>query len=161
MKNNSPGFISARRQLLRATGAVLSACAVPTGLVTAQPKPSGGSNPFAGHWTYRSFRNDPSPVGNVGQDPSKLVALLFAEADWTVADTSDGTFTGQLSFGSNDIMDLKGTVTPGGQGNPPSLHVNGVGRKGTSTEHFFYDYQGFLAPTWPNGIQQRAASSVQ
>jgi hypothetical protein len=67
------------------------------------------SNPFMGTWTYRSFLNNPAPVGN---DPSKLQALLFAEAVWTVKDAADTVFEGELSFGPTDILDLKGVVTP-------------------------------------------------
>jgi len=63
------------------------------------------SNPFAGTWTYRSFLNNPTPTGG---DPAKLAALLFAEGTWTLRDAEANVFDGELSFGANDVMDLKG-----------------------------------------------------
>jgi hypothetical protein len=65
-----------------------------------------GSNPFVGHWTYRSFRNDPDPVGDVQRDPQKLVKLLFAEAEWVIEETNDRSLKGQLVFGPDQVMDL-------------------------------------------------------
>jgi hypothetical protein len=115
------------------------------------------TNPFVGSWTYRSFRNDPTPVGDVNTDPSKLVGLLFAEAQWVVQDSANGTFKGELRFGPNDVMDLTGTITAETATCPPRIHINGKGRPGTSTEHLFYDYDGSLVPTWPNGVDQRPA----
>src|SRR5215510_4191933 len=114
------------------------------------------TNPFAGSWLYRSFRNDPSPVGDVSEDPSKLVKLLFAEADWVVQDTPAGVFKGQLQFGPDDVMDLNGTITTDAAGTPRA-HIVGQGRPGTSTAALFYDYDGWLAYKWPNGVDQRAA----
>lgn len=109
------------------------------------------SNPFAGTWTYRSFLNKPALTGG---DPDKLAALLFAEATWTVKDTPGNVFDGQLSFGPTDIMDLKGKITPAGNGTGPHVHIVGQGRPGTSTEHLFYDYDASLTEHWPNGVNQ-------
>jgi hypothetical protein len=112
------------------------------------------SNPFAGTWTYRSFLNNPTPVNG---DPAKLMAMLFAEAVWTVKDAPPNVFDGELSFGPNDIMDLKGVITPA-HGNVCShAHIIGQGRPGTSTADLFYDYDGSLTEHWPNGINQVAA----
>jgi hypothetical protein len=118
---------------------------------------AASNNPFAGSWTYRSFRNTPDPVGDVSTDPSKLVAMLFAEAKWVIQNTSDNSLKGELQFGPNDIMDLTGVITPATSTSPARVHINGKGRVGTSTEHLFYDYDGSLALTWPNGVNQRAA----
>lgn len=107
------------------------------------------SNPFAGTWTYRSFLNDPQLTGG---DPTNLAALLFAEATWTVNDTALDVFSGELSFGPGNIMDLDGPITQTPNG--PHVHIVGKGRPGTSTEHLFYDYDGFLTEHWPNGVQQ-------
>lgn len=118
---------------------------------------SAPANPFAGNWTYRSFRNNPDPVGDVTQDPSKLVKLLFAEAEWVVHYTSGKTFRGELRFGPDDVMDLVGTTTLAKKWCPARVHIVGKGRAGTSTEHLFYDYEGSLVELWPNGINQRRA----
>jgi hypothetical protein len=117
-------------------------------------KLDSSANPFVGHWTYRSFRNTADPVGDVQKDPSKLVALLFAEAEWVVEETKDGSFKGQLIFGPGEIMDLTGTYTPARDPQLAHLHVNGKGRPGTGTAALFYDYDGELALTWPNGVNQ-------
>jgi hypothetical protein len=109
------------------------------------------SNPFSGTWTYRSFLNDPAPVGN---DPNKLEALLFAEGTWTVKDAPVTVFDGELSFGAGNVMDLKGFVTRVKAGVPPHVHIVGKGRSGTPTEHYFYDYDGSLTEHWPNGVSQ-------
>jgi hypothetical protein len=115
------------------------------------------ANPFAGTWTYRSFRNTPDPVGDVSKDPSKLVAMLFAEAEWVVQDTQANAFKGELRFSPTDVMDLTGTITPATASSPARVHINGKGRPGTSTAQLFYDYDGALAMKWPNGINQRPA----
>lgn len=112
------------------------------------------SNPFAGTWTYRSFVNNPEPTNG---DPHKLQALLFAEGQWIVEDTPGTGLIGTLSFGADAVMDLKGTVLPAQPGLPARLHVVGSGRPGTSTEHYFYDYDGALTEHWPNGVGQIAA----
>jgi hypothetical protein len=109
------------------------------------------SNPFAGVWTYRSFLNNPIPVGN---DPTKLEALLFAEAVWTVKDAPATVFEGELSFGPDNVMDLSGVVTPAYEGVAARAHIVGKGRTGTSTEQLFYDYDGSLTEHWPNGVNQ-------
>ncbi|AEU36701.1 hypothetical protein [Granulicella mallensis] len=108
------------------------------------------SNPFAGTWTYRSFLNDP---GLVGDDKDKLEALLFAEGVWTVEDTAVPQFKGVLSFGPGEAMDLTGMITVE-PGRPAHVHINGKGRPGTDTEHYFYDYDGSLTEHWPNGVKQ-------
>lgn len=109
------------------------------------------SSPFAGKWTYRSFLNNPALTGGA---PDKLAALLFAEGVWTVEDTADGTFAGELGFGSNAVMDLKGVITRAHDGLPDHLHIVGSGRPGTSTQDYFYDYDGVLTEHWPNGVNQ-------
>lgn len=112
------------------------------------------NNPFAGTWTYRSFLNDPAPVGN---DAAKLEALLFAEGVWTVKDAPATVFAGELSFGPGNVMDLNGVVSTAHDGVTPHAHIVGKGRPGTSTEHLFYDYDGSLTEQWPNGVNQLPA----
>jgi len=115
------------------------------------------NNPFAGHWTYRSFRNDPTPVGDVQTDPSKLVNLLFAEGALVVENTQNGSVKGELQFGATAVMDLSGEITAANAGAAAHIHINGKGRPGTPTEKYFYDYDGVLAYQWPNGVNQTPA----
>lgn len=109
------------------------------------------SNPFAGTWTYRSFLNNPAPVGD---DPAKLEALLFAEGVLTVEDTVNTTFKAELSFGPGSVMELHGVVTPAQHGRPPHAHIIGVGKPGSPLADYFYDYDGSLTEHWPNGVNQ-------
>lgn len=101
-----------------------------------------------------SFLNDPVLANG---DPQKLAALLFAEGIWTVKDGPPTIFIGELSFGTNFIMDLKGDVTPATAGKQAHAHIVGSGRKGTSSAGYFYDYDGSLTEHWPNGVNQLAA----
>jgi hypothetical protein len=134
------------------------ACAVAvSGQSQHSHKKKAATNPFAGKWTYRSFRNSPEPVGDVDHDSSKLVKLLFAEAEWAVENSPGDTFKAELRFGPQDVMDLRGTITPATKTCPVRVHIIGQGRPGTSTEKLFYDYEGSLVPLWPNGIDQRRA----
>lgn len=109
------------------------------------------SNPFAGTWSYRSFLNSPTPTGG---DPAKLAELLFAEGTWTAKDAEANVFDGELNFGVNDILDLKGVGTPAQPGLPAHAHIVGQGRRGTSTECLFYHYDGSLTEQWPKKLNQ-------
>src|SRR2546422_2722314 len=103
------------------------------------------NHPFIGNWTYRSFHNLPDPNAT----PE---ALKFAVADLKLADAGFGVLKGRLSFGA-DYLVLNGSCY---FGSPFSLRMQGIG--GTElTKGWIYDYQGYLAPTWPNGIAPTAA----
>jgi hypothetical protein len=109
----------------------------------------GASKLLAGTWTYRSFINDPDPSLPFND-------LEFAVADIRLDDAPFGAISGRLSFGS-DFLRLKGSVT---FGNPFTLRFQGVGATSGTIEDghpWIYDYLGFLAPVWPNGIDQRPA----
>ena len=67
------------------------------------------SSDLTGKWTYRSFINDPTPVGG---DPQKALDLIFAEAEFTFEAVSDTTFKGVIdcikAFSETDFTeDLK------------------------------------------------------
>ena len=105
--------------------------------------------PLTGTWTYRSFINDPDPSLPFND-------LEFAVADLSLDDAPFGQLAGRLSFGT-DYLRLKGTIT---YGNPFTLRFEGVGATPGTIEDghpWVYDYLGFLAPAWPNGIDQRPA----
>jgi hypothetical protein len=105
---------------------------------------------IAGEWTYRSFHNNPSPVG---EDPQKALALIFAEANFTFTPTGPGTFTGTIDWGSGGL-DLKGVLLSTANGSEPAFEIVGSGRQGTQTEGWRYDYHGHVAYQWPNGVNQ-------
>lgn len=106
---------------------------------------------FVGKWTYRSFVNNPAEVGN---DAPKALALIFGEGQITISASDFGTLRGVVSFGPQYILDLKGWAA---YGTPFTTRFEGVGRKGTQAEGWIYDYVGYLVPSWPNGVDQRAA----
>jgi FtsP/CotA-like multicopper oxidase with cupredoxin domain len=99
-----------------------------------------------GTWTYRSFRDDP--------DVSKpFNDIRFGAGVMTIKDASDGQFRGRLSFGEEFQLALNGWVA---YGNPVTLRFQGRG-DASGSEGWIYDYQGYLVPMWPNGVDQRPA----
>jgi hypothetical protein len=108
-----------------------------------------GPNPVVGDWTYRSLLSDPDPNTPFGN-------LAFAVADLRFDEAPFGQVVGRLSFG-DDYLGLKGTLT---FGNPFTARFQGVGATPGTIEQgrpWIYDYLGFVAPAWPNGIDQRPA----
>jgi hypothetical protein len=108
-----------------------------------------GPNPLLGSWTYRSFISDPDPNTPFGNLQFALAEIKFEEAAF-------GHVAGRLIFG-DDYLSLKGTIT---FGNPFTVRFQGVGATPGTIEQgrpWIYDYLGFVAPAWPNGIDQRPA----
>ena len=103
-------------------------------------------NILDGKWTYRSFFNDPAFVGD---DKQKALDLIFAEATFTFEISGTG-LKGIIDWGSGGL-DLKGTVS---STTPPAVEIIGLGRPGTQTDGWRYDYNGALAYEWPNAIDQ-------
>lgn len=107
-----------------------------------------------GEWTYRSFVNDPKPVGG---DSNAALALIFGEGALTVTRADSGGFSAALSFGGKAVMDLVGSFTPSAGGAPAVIAARGKGRKGSGIENFVYDYIFYPVAPWPDGIDQRQA----
>jgi hypothetical protein len=128
----------------------LGACFGVAGLSSvADAGESQGPNPLLGSWTYRSFLNDPDPNTPFGN-------LEFAIADLKFDEAAFGQVVGRLTFG-DDFLALKGVIT---YGNPFTVRFQGVGASSGTIEQgrpWIYDYLAFVAPAWPNGIDQRAA----
>ena len=109
----------------------------------------GTTDPFQGTWTYRSFLNDPD-INKAFND------LKFAAADLVFEKAAFGTVKGRLSFG-DDFLKLTGAAS---YGNPFAVRFEGVGATPGTIEDgkpWIYDYQGYLVPAWPNGVDQRPA----
>jgi hypothetical protein len=104
------------------------------------------SNRFIGVWRYRSFRN----VTNVAQ---KLDDILFWEAELSLNDKGDGHVEGVIGDAS-DKLNVRGSST---FGFPNYIRFEANGIPGTSTEGWKYNYAGFLAPDWPDGVDQQDA----
>ena len=107
-----------------------------------------------GEWTYRSFVNEPRPVGNEAQ---AALGLIFGEGALTVAQADAGGFKAALSFGGKAVMDLVGSFKPGPAGAPAVIAARGTGRKGSGIENFVYDYVFYPVEPWTGGIGQRQA----
>jgi hypothetical protein len=108
---------------------------------------------LVGTWTYRSFHNTPTPVAG---DPNRAIALLFAEAEFRFEAISPTTFRGVLDWSSGGL-DLTGMAKDGPADMPVSFSITGLGRTGTQTDGWEYDYNGALAHQWADGIAQLTA----
>jgi hypothetical protein len=121
----------------------------------ASPRPTmaqaSGEQWIVGKWTYRSFINTPDLVGD---DKTKALDLIFGEGVFTFATPSSTTVTGTFDMGGGFVLDLKGTVRPAAPGAPLTIEMAGIGRAGTATDGWEYDYHGYLAFSWPNGVNQ-------
>ena len=104
------------------------------------------SNPFVGTWTYRSFINNPDIAVDFND-------LEFGRGTLTIDDFAPSGFGGRLSFGETYQFRLFGASS---FGDPFSVRFQGVGDAADSAGQV-YDYVGYLAPIWPNGVDQRRA----
>lgn len=100
---------------------------------------------LAGKWTYRSFRNDPTLVGD---DAARALALILGEGVLDFDEEQDGRFTGGLGLGPGYALALSGTVADDG------FAITGIGLDGTPTAGWRYDYRGVAAPSWPDAKDQ-------
>jgi len=101
-------------------------------------------NPFVGKWTYRSFYNDPDIKKAFNDLQLGLGIIVIEEAPSTILKGTIG--------GSGWSLNLHGSRS---YGDPMQIRFQGKGVVGG--EEWIYDYTGYLAPEWPNGIQQRPA----
>ena len=96
-----------------------------------------------GTWTYRSFRNNPTPN-------TPFNDLRFGEGMLVIEDLSNGVFKGRLDFGPEAQVALTGMVS---YGNPATLQFQGRGTS-AGNKDWLYDYVGHLAFQWPQGEKQ-------
>ena len=105
---------------------------------------------IAGTWMYRSYVNNPNPVGG---DPQRAVKNIFGEGVFTLATPTPAALTGTLDMGGGFVLDLSGKIsTPAG--GPTTVQMAGLGRAGTGTDGWEYDYYGWPAYMWPAGVNQ-------
>jgi len=120
--------------------------------VTPKAAPTRVRSVFAGKWTYRSYRSLPDIT--VGDDAQKALSLLFGEGVMTIADGDPKAIKGSFDMGGGYVLDLRGSIKPAAGAAPAIMQVRGIGRPSTLTDHWEYDYQGYLAWTWPEGVGQ-------
>jgi hypothetical protein len=98
-------------------------------------------NPFVGSWTYRSLINNP----DVGTDFNQLE---FGRGTIVISETPMATLQGTIG-GPDWSLTLKGARQ---YGSPMHARFQGVGTVGG--EKWIYDYDAYLVPPWPNGVDQ-------
>lgn len=106
---------------------------------------------LAGNWTYRSYFNNPALVGD---DAQKALAMIFGEGQIRFSAADDRSCKAVLDFGGGAAMDLSGVVVAGNAITPQVLLITGTGREGTATAKWVYQYQGYVVPDWPQGVDQ-------
>ena len=98
-------------------------------------------NPFVGSWSYRSLLNDPDLATSFNDLQFGLGTIVIEEAPMQLLKGTIG--------GSGWSLALKGARE---YGNP--MHVRFQGKGIVGGEEWIYDYDGYLVPAWPNGVQQ-------
>ena len=101
-------------------------------------------NPFVGTWTYRSLLNEPNLA--TGFDK-----LEFGRGTIVIAEGPMQILSGTIG-GPGWSLTLKGARQ---YGSPMHARFQGTGI--VDGEKWIYDYDGYLVPHWPNGVDQRPA----
>ena len=101
-------------------------------------------NPFVGTWAYRSFLND-ADVNKAFND------LEFGRGTIVIEEAPMQSLKGTIG-GPTWSLTLKGARA---YGNPMHARFQGVGQ--VKGEQWIYDYEGYLVPDWPKGVDQIAA----
>jgi hypothetical protein len=99
-------------------------------------------NPFVGIWSYRSFLNDP----DLNIDVSKL---LFGAGTLTITEAAVEILEGTIGTPGSWMLTLKGSRQ---YGTPYRARFQGKGT--VEGELWIYDYECYLVPHWPNGVEQ-------
>jgi hypothetical protein len=108
---------------------------------------------LAGKWTYRSYLNAPDVmVGSGSNAAATALSLLFGEGVMTLSVTPAHAIAGTFDMGSGYVLDLKGTEEV--QNGRTAVAIAGVGRRGTPTDGWEYDYDGVLTKRWSKGVNQ-------
>jgi hypothetical protein len=109
------------------------------------------NNGLLGKWTYRSFKNDPHPVGEDGQ---KALSLFFAEGTIAIEHVEHQLVKATLSWEGKVQMYLSGRLYSGQGIAPATLLMTGIGIDNSPTQGWVYQYQGYPVPSWPGGVDQ-------
>jgi len=114
-------------------------------------KPVPDGKVFNGKWTYRSLLNNT----NVNED---FDSLEFAAATISLQSFDKDSLKGQILW----AMDSAGTVFNGLNLSGSYFYndttlcyfIEGIGDSTLGTAGWQYNYQGYLVPRWPEGIDQ-------
>jgi hypothetical protein len=103
---------------------------------------------LTGRWTYRSYINTASLVGD---DAKAALALIFGEGVFEFGIGEGDRFHGALGMSSGYALTLEGEILPG---DVIGFSMVGLGIDRTPTEGWRYDYRGVVGYEWPNGFEQ-------
>lgn len=95
----------------------------------------------AGKWAYKSYLN-------AADQP------IFGAGIFNFATPTRTSLQGTFDMGGGLVLDLRGTVRAAVENCPLTVEIAGTGRVGTPTAGWEYDYHGYLAYLWPNGVDQ-------
>jgi len=117
----------------------------------ANNKPVPDNKVFNGKWTYRSLLNNT----NVNTD---FDSLAFAAATINLSAFGTDSVKGQILW----AMDSAGTIFNGLNLSGKCFYndttlcyfIEGIGDSTLGTAGWQYNYQGYLVPRWPDGIDQ-------
>jgi hypothetical protein len=104
-----------------------------------------------GNWTYRSYHDDPQLVGG---DADKALGLIFGEGVFSFTMVSPARLAGKLDMGGGYVLTLTGKVKPARGASPLSFRIVGLGVANSPTAGWRYDYDGWPAYQWPDGVDQ-------
>jgi hypothetical protein len=99
---------------------------------------------------YRSYINSPAPISG---DPQRAADAIFGEGVLTFATPTPDALTGTFDMGDGLVLDLTGKIATAPDGGA-TIEIAGIGRAGTATAGWEYDYHGSPAYMWPAGINQ-------
>jgi len=124
---------------------------------------------LTGSWTYRSFRNEaqgprPRPNGLILQEAilkletklETVPARRSPEPPFAIIEPSytKTTLGGTIEW-SGRVLDIKGEVFPlAFKGRLQEFWFSAIGRGGTPSAGWQYDYHGDMTRTWPKGDKQ-------
>lgn len=116
-----------------------------------QPKPTINGEVFNGKWTYRSLLNGT----NVNTD---FDSLAFAAATMELKTSGKDSIHGTIYWFLDSLNTIKqGLVLSGTyfyNDTTTCYFLQGMGDSALLTPGWQYNYQGYVVPKWPEGINQ-------
>jgi hypothetical protein len=135
------------RILVLLTGIFLIAC-------NQNPKPTIDGTILNGTWTYRSLLNNK----NVNTD---FDTLAFAAATIELKTQGKDSVTGQIYWFLDSLNTIKQGLVLRGKyfynDTTTCYFMEGVGDSALQSTGWQYNYQGYVVPQWPEGVNQATA----
>jgi hypothetical protein len=107
-----------------------------------------------GKWTYRSYLNGPSLVGD---DPRKALAMIFGDGVFDFLPDEAGLYRGTLDMGGGYVLNpTAAELLPADEGAPIEVSIVGLGIGGTPHRRL-----ACTATDGPRGSTRSPASSAR